>query len=129
MPKKERFSLWDIKEKVGQKSFFGIWALDGFPSSLAWTKEEIVLLSGERSRTVLDFWVREKPKRRESLTNFSLPSNILFWSILDIKKVWGDRSRLWELALPWRAISSRGFVWIVRRGWMLVRLWATREDF
>ena len=91
--KKESSLLWDTIEKEGKKSFFGMWALGEFPSSLAWTKEETVLLSGKRPRTILGFWMRKKSKRRESSFDFSLPSNILLWSIFDIEKIWDDRRR------------------------------------
>ena len=56
--------LWDMS--FGLVSFF-----------LGVNKRGDILISGERPRTVLDFWVRKKSKRRESSSNFSPPFNIL----------------------------------------------------
>ena len=138
-PNIESLSLWDTKEKMGPKTFFRKWGLSGFLSSLAWTKEETVLLSGEWPRTVLGFWMREKLKRRESSSDFSPPSSIFFDLYSTSKKFeviegrdqirFVIKSRLCELALPRRANRFENFVWTIRRGRMLVRIWAIREDF
>ena len=113
--------------------------MGGFPSSLVWTKEETDPLSGERPRTVLGFWVREKPKRRESSSDFSLPSSISSNLSLTLKRfevIKGRdqirsaiRSRLHELALLQRADRSEDFMWTICRGRIFVRLWVIREDF
>ena len=115
------FLSWDTRRKERSNTFFGMWGLGGLLSSLTWTKEEIDLLSGERSRTVLEFLSEKKIKREKSLHLiflYHLASSSDLSSISKRSKVIEEedqirstiRSRLCELTLSRRADQSEDFI-------------------
>ena len=97
-----------------------------FPSSLAWTKEETVLLLGERRKESLYLNFLYHPASFSDLSSTSKRFEVIEGRDQIRSAI---RSRLHELALLQRADRFESFMWTIHIGRILMRLQTTKEDF